>query len=155
MGRDGKMDVQLDVSRGGYAGRVEVIEGPTGRRWRSDVEKARIVAESLAPGVRVADVARRHGTTRWQVYDWRRRVRDGRLALPESLVSAPVFAALVVEEPAPSGPAKSGPAKSGPAKSGPGTEGIEVVLGDVVIRAGRDAEEAHLSRVIRAVRAAG
>ena len=33
------------------------------------------------PGVTVADVARRHGTTRWQVYDWRRRARDGRLVL--------------------------------------------------------------------------
>jgi len=140
MGRDGKMDVQLGVSSGGYAGRLEVLEGPTGRRQRSAAEKARIVAESLLPGVRVADVARRHGTTRWQVYDWRRRARDGRLALPESVVSAPAFAALVVEEPAPSGPA---------------VDGIEVVLGDVVIRVGRDGDAGHLSRVIRAVRAAG
>ena len=140
MGRDGKIDVQLGVSSGGYAGRLEVLEGPTGRRQRTDAEKARIVAESLLPGVRVADVARRHGTTRWQVYDWRRRARDGRLALPESVVSAPAFAALVVEEPAPSGPV---------------ADGIEVVLGDVVIRAGRDADAGHLSRVIRAVRAAG
>jgi transposase len=134
------MDVQLGVSSGGYAGRLEVLEGPTGRRQRSDAEKARIVAESLLPGVRVADVARRHGTTRWQVYDWRRRARDGRLALPESVVSAPAFAALVVEEPAPSGPV---------------ADGIEVVLGDVVIRVGRDGDAGYLSRVIRAVRAAG
>ncbi|MER9481947.1 hypothetical protein NKI74_21470 [Mesorhizobium sp. M0494] len=29
------------------------------------------------PGVQVAAVARKHGATRWQVYDWRRRlVRD-------------------------------------------------------------------------------
>jgi len=140
MGRDGKVDVQLDVSSSGYAGRLEVIESPRGRRQRSDEEKARIVAESLLPGVRVADVARRHGTTRWQVYDWRRRARDGRLALPESVVSAPAFAALVVEGPTPSGAVSAS---------------IEVVLGDVVIRAGRDADEGHLSRVIRAVRAAG
>jgi transposase len=81
MAGDGKMDVHLDVSRNGYGGRLEVIEGPTGRRRRSASEKARIVAESLMPGVTVADVARRHGTTRWQVYDWRRRARDGRLVL--------------------------------------------------------------------------
>lgn len=139
MARDGKMDVHLDVSNGGYAGRLEVIEGPTGRRRRSDEEKARIVAESLLPGVRVAEVARRHGITRWQVYDWRKRLRAGRLVLPESVASAPGFAALVVEDP------------SGRA---PATAGIEIVVGDVVIRgvAGVDAD--HLSRVIRAARAA-
>ena len=61
MGKDGKMGVHLDVSRDGYGGRLEMIEGPTGRRRRSDEEKARIVAESLLPGVRVADVARGTG----------------------------------------------------------------------------------------------
>ena len=41
--------------------RLEVLEGPTGRRtWPDDV-KGRIVGESFEPGVRVADVARRHG----------------------------------------------------------------------------------------------
>ena len=140
MGRDGKMGVQMDVSNEGFAGRLEVIEGRTGRRVRSDDEKARIAAESLMPRIRVADVARRHGVTRWQVYDWRRRVRDGRLALPESVVSAPGFAALVVEEPAPPVHGK--------------TAEIEIVVGDIVIRAGRGIDEDHLSRVIRAVRAA-
>jgi len=45
----------LDTSR------LEVLEGPTGRRdWPDDV-KGRIVAETLKPGARVVDVARRHG----------------------------------------------------------------------------------------------
>ena len=45
MGRDGKMGVQLDVSsRNGYAGRLEVIEGRSGRQWRSQEERARIAA---------------------------------------------------------------------------------------------------------------
>jgi transposase len=33
------------------------------------VEKARIAAEGLAPGAIVADIARRHGATRWQIAD--------------------------------------------------------------------------------------
>ena len=49
MERDGKKDVQLDVLSDGYAGRLEIIEGPTGRRERSASQKARIVAESLMP----------------------------------------------------------------------------------------------------------
>jgi transposase len=90
MGRDGKMGVHLDVPTNGFAGRLEVIEGPTGRRKRTLAEKARIVAESLMPGVRVAEVARKYGATRWQVYDWRRRLRrQERLALPDSAGSAP------------------------------------------------------------------
>lgn len=139
MGRDGKMDVHLDVCNDGYVGRLDVIEGPSGRRWRSDEDKARIVAESLTAGVRVADVARRHGLTRWQVYDWRRRVRDGRLALPERIVPSPAFAALVVDE--------------GPQRPAP-VAGIEIVVGDIVIRAAPGVDDGHLSRVIRAVRAA-
>lgn len=142
MARDGKMGVHLDVSRDGYGGRLEVIEGPTGRQRRSDAEKARIVAESLMPGVTVADVARRHGTTRWQVYDWRRRAREGRLALSAEMSPSAAFAAVVVAEAQPEAEAEAH------------GFGIEVVVGDVVIRAAPDAGEAHLARVIRAARAA-
>ncbi|MER9171138.1 transposase [Mesorhizobium australicum] len=90
------MDVHLDVPTARYAGRLEVLDGPTGRRVRSQAERARIAAESLIPGVQVAAVARKHGATRWQVYDWRRRLRQGQLALPESM--APMFAQLMVDD---------------------------------------------------------
>lgn len=147
MGRDGKMGVQLDVLSGdGYAGRLEVIEGRSGRQWRSQEERARIAAESFMPGVRVADVARKHGTTRWQIYDWRKRLRDGRLALPERFAALPSFAALVVEEPdAPQAASRPNGRESGV---------IEVVVDDVVIRADVEADVDHLSRVIRAARTA-
>jgi transposase len=29
--------------------------------------------------VTVADVARQHGTTRWQIYDWRKQINDNLL----------------------------------------------------------------------------
>ncbi len=138
MGADGKMDVHLDVSTAGYAGRLEVLEGPTGRRVRSEADRARIAAESLMPGVQVAAVARKHGASRWQVYDWRRRLRRGQLALPESM--APMFAPLMVEETsAPQRTTQSTPAK------------VEIVIDDMVIRTAVDLE--HLAQVIRAVRA--
>ncbi|MER9217298.1 transposase [Mesorhizobium sp. M0663] len=141
MGADGKMDVDLDVPTAGYAGRLEVLEGPTGRRVRSEAERARIAAESLMPGVQVAAVARKHGATRWQVYDWRRRLRQGQLALPESM--APMFAQLMVDDS--SVPQRRmRPSKSTPAK-------VEIVIDDMVIRTAVDLEQ--LSQVIRAVRA--
>nr|WP_276540217.1 transposase [Bradyrhizobium elkanii] len=39
-----------------------------------DVHLTTRAAESLLPGVQVSEVARKHGVTRWQVYDWRRRL---------------------------------------------------------------------------------
>lgn len=141
MGADGKMDVPLDVPTTGYAGRVEVLEGPTGWRVRSETDKARIAAESLMPGMQVTAVARKHGVTRWQVYDWRRRLRQGRLALPES--REPLFAPLLVEE-APLPRLTTKPPKLTPAK-------VEIMIDNMVIRTAVDLE--HLPQVIRAVRA--
>jgi transposase len=51
--------------------RIEVITGVERRRRWSEQDKARIVAESLKPGVIVAEVARRHGIHRNQLYGWR------------------------------------------------------------------------------------
>ena len=62
--------------------RLEVISGPTGRRRWPDEVKARIVAETLERGVRVKDVAERHGVQPQQVTAWRRLVRSGKLAIP-------------------------------------------------------------------------
>ena len=92
------MGVHLDGSTVVGVSRLEVIEGPSGRRRRTKAERARIAAESLVPGVTVADVARRHGTTRWQVYDWRKKLRTGQLVVPESVAALPMFAELVVED---------------------------------------------------------
>lgn len=53
--------LEICMAEDGIVGRYEVVELSRGnRRWSDDV-KARIVAESLEPGVRVVDVARRHG----------------------------------------------------------------------------------------------
>jgi transposase len=132
----------LDGSTGGGVSRLEVIEGPTGRRRRTKAERARIAAESLVPGVKVADVARRHGTTRWQVYDWRKKLRSGQLTVPESVAGLPMFAELLAEDPAEEAPA------SGNAPA------LEIVVLDVVIRVVTGTDEGLLAQAIRAARAA-
>lgn len=142
MERDDKMGVYLDGPRNFGVSRLEVIEGPSGRRRRTKAERARIAAESMMPGVNVADVARKHGTTRWQIYDWRRQIRKGNLVVPESVAALPMFAELVV--------ADSATAALPPG----GRSNLEIIVGDVVIRAGADADENLLTRAIRAARAA-
>ena len=57
--------------------RIEVITGPVlRRRWTAD-EKARILMESLAPGARISDVARRHNLNRGLLQAWRRQAQQG------------------------------------------------------------------------------
>ena len=94
------------------------------------------------PGMTVADVARQHGTTRWQVYDWRKKLRTGPLVVPENIAALPAFAELVVDDTATTAPLAAT------------RSDLEIVVGDVVIRAGACADEGHLTRAIRAARAA-
>ena len=63
----------------GFAGRMEILTDACGRRkWPLEV-KLRIVAESYVPGVRVLDVAERHGLRPNQVTRWRRQHKAGEL----------------------------------------------------------------------------
>lgn len=77
------LDVESDEDRvSGFAGRLEVIEGPSGRRSWPDVVKAQIVRESFEPGVTVSEVARRHRMSPQHLTFWRRAAREGRLSVP-------------------------------------------------------------------------
>jgi len=113
--------------------RLEVINGALGRRrWSADV-KARIVAESLAPGVVISAVARRHELRPQQLFAWRHQARQGRLVLPaEELSFVPVVAA---------------------AAAGPPAGLIEVALGGAVVRVPPDVDGKLLAKVLRAVKA--
>jgi transposase len=57
--------------------RVEVITGPERRRRWSAEQKRAIVAESVAPGAVVTEIARRADVCPGQIYRWRREVRVG------------------------------------------------------------------------------
>ena len=75
--------------------RIEVFDGPTGRRrWPEDV-KARIVAESQRPGARVCDVAQKYGLIARHLSQWRGLARQGKLVLPVD--DGPAFVRLMLE----------------------------------------------------------
>ena len=118
--------------------RLEVINGALGRRRWDAEAKARIVAESLAPGVAVSEVARRHELRPQQLFAWRQQAKQGRFALPaEDLAFVPVVAA-----------AETPPAFAKPAGF------IEIALGGVVVRVPPEVDGRLLAKVLRAVKAA-
>jgi transposase len=55
--------------------RVEVLGGLERRRRWSQDDKARIVEETLEPGAKVTEVARRNGVAASVVFTWRRQAR--------------------------------------------------------------------------------
>ena len=75
--------------------RIEVLDGPTGRRRWPDDLKARIVAESFQPGARVCDVAAKYGLIARHLSEWRGLARKGELVVP--IDGTPAFVPLVIE----------------------------------------------------------
>src|ERR1700749_4517275 len=62
--------------------RVEVLGGIERRRRWSHDDKARIVEETLVPGAKVTEVARRNGIAASVVFTWRRQARTVETAGP-------------------------------------------------------------------------
>ena len=119
--------------------RLEVITGALGRRRWSAEAKARIVAESLAPGVVISEVARRHDLRPQQLFAWRHLARQGRLALPAVELS---FVPVV-------GTAADAPAETLATPVGM----IEIALGGAVVRVPPEVDGKLLAKVLRAVKA--
>ena len=103
------------------------------RSW-SDEEKVRIVGEALAPGANLSAIARSNGLDPSQLFTWRRKaIASGMVAAANTASSEAVkFVRFDAVRSAM----------------------IEIVVGEVVVRAGGDVEDARLIEVIRAVRRA-
>jgi transposase len=112
--------------------RLSSSPGRSYRSW-SDEEKARIVEQTLVAGANVSAIARSNGLDPSQLFAWRKAIATGVVA---SLAGAP-----------------SGPVKFTRFESMQ-NDLVEIVIGDVVVRAGRDVEPDRLADVIRAVRKA-
>jgi transposase len=155
--------------------RIELITGIGRRRRWSREDKARIVVESLASGVSVSEVARRHGLSPQQLFAWRREARallheggssapgDGSAAnpaprprrgkgrpqpTPQICDDTPSFAPVVISASARSSPSRS----SQPSPIVSGT--IEIAIDDAVVRVVGQVETEALVVVLRAVRRA-
>jgi transposase len=129
-----------DDAKGGFR-RVEVLTGPTRRRRWSAEDKARIVAETLVPGARVSDVARRWQLSSQQVFGWRRAARRDMTMAPATGPMSAGFIPIITE--------------SAPVATVPQTAAvIEVRLAGAVVRVASGVDDAtQLTAVLRAIRA--
>ncbi|MBM3578879.1 MAG: transposase [Alphaproteobacteria bacterium] len=118
----------------GFVGRIDFRRSRSGNRlWPKEL-KGRIVRETLTPGVRVADVARKYGMCAQQLTTWRRAARSGRLALVAD--DAAEFVAIELREsPAPN---------TSSAK-------IEIAVGKVVLRLEGGTAPARIAEIVTAL----
>jgi transposase len=134
-----------DDAKGEYR-RVEVLVGPGRRRRWSAAEKARIVEESLVPGARVSEVARRWQVCSQQVFGWRRAACRNMacVAAKSTETAAATFVPITTDVPLPTPVARATSA----------TPAIEVALAGAVVRVVPGMDDAtQLTAVLRAVRA--
>ena len=129
----------LLASAGGNIGRLEVLDGPTGRRTWPDEVKAAIVAESFEPGVKVSAVARRHGLTPQHLTLWRRAAREGQLVLPAAGEES--FAQLVVGDPC-----------AGKQGDPGGYAAISIETDGIILRVPSDIGVSRLGDIVRVLR---
>ena len=136
-----------DSASAGYR-RIEVLTGPGRRRRWSAEDKARAVAESLAPGASPSEIARRWHICPQQLFTWRRQARTGLLVLPSDLAVAlacePDLVPIVADHPlsAPAPEVAAAPPAS-----------IEIEIEGAIVRAPANLDATALTTVLRAVRA--
>ena len=118
--------------------KIEVLGTERRRRW-SLQDKLKIVEETLQLGVKVSEVARRHGLAPSVVFTWRRLAREGRLG-----DFGPAFVPVEITPV----PAQAAPVASPPQRTGL----IEIVLGcGRRVRVDRDVDAEALRRVLQVV----
>ena len=106
--QDSTRSTAADRERASVQGSNGAATGRSRRRWSAE-EKARVVRESLRPGERVGEVARRYGISRWQLSTWRSLARQGKLAVassgePVDVESQPQLAFATLEVDSATGP---------------------------------------------------
>ncbi len=114
------------------------LQRPGRRQWPKEF-KARIVAESYAPGASIAGVARRHGVNANLLFTWRKRFDESKSA--PSGKAAKILPVTLTDV-----------APLDPATSSEGSGRMEIVLaaGDRII-VDADVDTIALTRVIKAL----
>ncbi len=117
----------------GFVGKLARRTRSGGRLWSAET-KGRAVFESMKPGARVCEVARRYGVKAQQLTTWRRLARTGRLALVTD--EAAEFVSIELSDPAASGK-----------NEGP----VEITIGKVSVRLDADVSAVRIAEIVTAI----
>ena len=135
-------DDDKDVASTVRPRRVEVLTGPERRRKWPDEVKIAIVAEALAEGVVVSEVARRHDIVPSQLFGWMRRFRPEAKAMSTSV--APTFAPVALDVAPVIPPVATLPPE--------GSAAIEISVGIVTVRIRGAVDTRSLVAVLKALK---
>jgi transposase len=122
--------------------RIEIVSER--RRAHSAEFRAAMVAQSLEPGIRIQDLARRNGICASLIYRWRRE-------RPASVAPARLVPVRIASESPPCNTPVASPRAELRAAGGSGSIEIELA-GGVRVRVGEDVSLPALRRVIAALR---
>ena len=117
----------------GFVGKLARRTRSGGRLWSAET-KGRAVFETMKPGARVCDVARRYGVKAQQLTTWRRLARAGRIALVTD--EAADFVSIELSDPAASGKSE-----------GP----VEITIGKVSVRLDADVSAVRIAEIVTAI----
>jgi transposase len=135
-------DDSSDVTTTVWPRRVEVLTGPERRRKWPDEVKVAIVAEALAEGAVVSEVARRHDIVPSQLFGWMRRFRPEARAMSTSV--APTFAPVTLDVAPVMPPVPTLPAEASAA--------IEISVGIATVRVRGAVDTRTLAAVLKALK---
>lgn len=135
---------RMEVRGAAMVSRMEVLDGPTGRRNWPDELKARIVAETMLPGARVCDVAAKYGVLAQHLSSWRGLARKGLLALP--MPQEPAFVPIMLDAPTDPAPTKATVAKA--------AAELRIEIGGAIVHVPADCPPERAAAVAAALRQA-
>ena len=141
-GHTNKHAIAISQGREPSGKRMEENQASGQRRRWSEGEKARIVEESLKPGARVSEIAKRNGVSRGMVFEWRRQAKAGE-PCQDADQSRPIFVPVTIA-----------PEEAGPQHIANDAPVIEIELGDIRIRVKGRVDAAALKTVLSTLQAA-
>ena len=146
MDRDDHIDVHSDVSKPRRPRRIEVINGVERRRKWADETKIGLVAEALAPGAVVSDVARRNDINPSQLFGWIKIFRDQAMVMAAVHYEPdqPAFVPTVIEAGPPIGQPSVLPL--------PELASIEISIGRATVKIRGAVDGKTLASVLKALR---
>lgn len=133
-------DVISDVTKPVAVRRGEVTGVVRRRRWSTE-QKGRIVAEAIAPGATVTEVARRHDLNPQHLWNWIRAAKKGAFPIPAAEAA---FVPVVLEK-----------ASSGKGVVDERCAQIEIAIGSIRVLVSKGADAHTLEVVLRTLRHVG